>query len=138
MKKHLQHLSLPDAETLFKWIREGELHEFSKSMKQGANPNSSNGNGFTLLHAAVRYNRPAFVELLLRKGADWKAKDAEGKDAEYYALAYGFERIASMFEKHRQLEKQAQELRNAQGWRYLGKRHKKPGHGQNPGMKGRI
>jgi ankyrin repeat protein len=48
--------------------------------------NQANKKGVTALAMAVRSNSPEVVQLLLRKGADVKASDAEGNNLAYYLV----------------------------------------------------
>ncbi|OQS01255.1 hypothetical protein ACHHYP_01511 [Achlya hypogyna] len=60
--------------TITRAIEFGDLTTVQAHLAAGADPNTRNGAGETLLHIAILHERPAIVQLLLERGADPNAR----------------------------------------------------------------
>ena len=66
--------------------KEGSLQQINEAIRNGANVNARNNDGFTpLMFAAVRNPNPEITKALIDGGAKVDARDAKG----YTALMYG-------------------------------------------------
>lgn len=65
-------------------------------LSNGAHVNAPQREGDTLLHAAARRGDPALVRYLMRRGADWRARDARGQTALEQAEALGHAAAAAL------------------------------------------
>jgi ankyrin repeat protein len=84
--------------TLKYMMSEKNLNAFRNQLDQGADPNSKDPNGETLLIHAARMNRPDFVKLLIERGADVNTKDNTGKTALDYAKEMKNEELIKLIE----------------------------------------
>ena len=65
-------------------------------LEHGADPNASQGGGFTSLHAAAQNGDRESVEALLRSGADRVARTEDGKTAAELAAAAGHDELGKL------------------------------------------
>jgi ankyrin repeat protein len=65
-------------------------------LSNGAHVNAPQREGDTLLHAAARRGDPALVRYLLRRGADWRVRDARGHSALAQAEAAGHAAVVAL------------------------------------------
>jgi len=65
-------------------ISKNDIETVKKMIKMGENVNKFSGGKSPLMYAA-RYNRVDMIKLLVKKGADLKAKDKNGHTALLYA-----------------------------------------------------
>lgn len=67
-------------------VRQGEIKEATDLIDGGASIDRRDDQGMTPLMLAVRTERPAMVDLLLKKGADVAARDDNGRTALWHAF----------------------------------------------------
>ncbi len=67
-------------------VVEGDIDEVKSKISAGADVNSKNRMGWTLLQTAIRNKRTEIAQLLIDKGADVNAKDNRGKTPLHFAV----------------------------------------------------
>lgn len=67
-------------------------------LKNNANINMQNNQGYSALIFATLYNQEKMVEFLLNKNADFNLKDVEGKTALEHAKIKSFDAIITLLE----------------------------------------
>ena len=78
-------------------VVQGDLDTLKLLLRHGADPNEPTPFGIPALFVAIRARRaPAFVQALLDAGADPEARDADGRNAQAYALARGLPELATV------------------------------------------
>ena len=77
-------------------VVDGDLARVKTLISEGADINSKNRMGWTLLHTAIRNSRTEIVTLLIEKGADVKAKDNRGRTTLHFAVESGQKDIVEL------------------------------------------
>lgn len=70
-------------------VVDGDIDEVKSKISAGADVNSKNRMGWTLLQTAIRNKRTEIAQLLIDKGADVNAKDNRGKTPLHFAVESG-------------------------------------------------
>ena len=70
-------------------VVDGDIDEVKSQISAGADVNSKNRMGWTLLQTAIRNKRTEIAQLLIDKGADVNAKDNRGKTPLHFAVESG-------------------------------------------------
>ena len=70
-------------------VVDGDIDRVKTLLSEGADVNSKNRMGWTLLQTAIRNQRTEIVTLLIEKGADIKAKDNRGRTPLHFAAETG-------------------------------------------------
>jgi hypothetical protein len=81
---------------LIKASEEGDTFTTEKLIKEGANINEPDGNGYTPLMYAIWSGKTETVKILINKGADVNKRDNYGWTALFWALSYGYSDIAKL------------------------------------------
>lgn len=78
-------------------VVQGDLDTLQLLLRHGADPNEPTPFGIPALFVAIRARRPpTIVQALLDAGSDPYARDADGRDAQAYALARGLPELAAL------------------------------------------
>ena len=80
--------------TLVAAVRDSDLEEIRLSLERGANVNSTNSEGFGVLHTAALAAGPETVSFLLTSGAKVDATDADGNTPLHWAIRKGRHEVA--------------------------------------------
>ena len=75
--------------TLNQAVVDGDIDQVKSQIAEGADVNTKNRMGWTLLHTAIRNNQTEVVTFLLDKGADVNAKDSRGRTPLHFAVETG-------------------------------------------------
>jgi len=70
-------------------VVDGDIDQVKSQISAGADVNSKNRMGWTLLQTAIRNKRTEIAQLLIDKGADVNAKDNRGKTPLHFAVESG-------------------------------------------------
>lgn len=65
-----QNVIRPVDEAIFKTVSDNDVAKLRAALGSGTNPNSTDEEGFSLLHAALTQQRDAILDLLLKSGVD--------------------------------------------------------------------
>ena len=79
----------PREKSLNQAVVDGDLARVKTLLSEGADVNSKNRMGWTLLHTAIRNKQTEIVTMLIDKGADIKAKDNRGRTTLHFAVESG-------------------------------------------------
>lgn len=77
------------AKSLNQSVVEGDIGRVKTLLSEGADVNSKNRMGWTLLQTAIRNKRTEIVTLLIEKGADVQTKDNRGRTPLHFAAETG-------------------------------------------------
>lgn len=77
------------AKSLDQAIVDGDVEQVKSQLSAGADVNSKNRMGWTLLHTAIRNRRSEIINLLIDKGADVNARDNRGRTPLHFAVETG-------------------------------------------------
>lgn len=91
------NLSLP--KTLKDAVIKRDYHSVRRLLKNGANPNEQDSEGFTALHFAAKDNRIFIAKLLIQKGAVILVRNKAGFTPLDYTIAHNFTSLQHLFEK---------------------------------------
>lgn len=79
----------PRSKSLNQAVVDGDIDEVKSKISAGADLNTKNRMGWTLLHTAIRNKRAEIAQLLIDKGADVNAKDSRGRTPLHFAVESG-------------------------------------------------
>ena len=86
----------PREKSMNQAVVDGDIARVKTLLSEGADVNSKNRMGWTLLHTAIRNKRKEIVTLLIEKGADIKAKDNRGRTTLHFAVESGQKDIVEL------------------------------------------